>query len=312
MKKYCIFAGIFGTVLLFTGIVITAVFSAQGYDYSPRYSSDDVELAQTTYIEETVLPDDYYESSENHQLEFSAAESSSLKSISIEAAAANVYIYTSYNGTVSVSTQGTGSNVVGSNIDENGCLYIASGDVDIDFDNITNGTLDSIIQNSKKSVPDINVFIPENCALNSISIELAAGSVSISDAISNEIDIELAAGNLDLHRVSVSDSAQIEIAAGEISVYASSVNDLDIDSAFGGDIYVNECVLTGDTEINSVSGNINLYTIRGDIDDYDFDIEMLAGYAQINNSDKIPDNPSAENSITISCVAGNAYIDFEE
>ena len=55
-----------------------------------------------------------------------------------------------------------------------------------------------------------------------------------------------------------------------------------------------------------------MYTIRGDIDDYDFDIETLAGDALINGDPKIPDNPSAENNITISCVAGNVYIDFEE
>lgn len=313
MKKYCIFATVMGFVLMVAGITLVAYFSSLGYDFTGTFTDySSVSPTETTYTAATepYVETPLEESMESHTRELSSADTASIKNIEIDASAANVNFYVSYSDTIRVVTAGNGCNLVEVNV-SSGELEIDYGSADIDFTDIKSIDLQSVVDIADSS-PEIDIFLPEGMQLEGVSIELASGEVMISDLITASLDIQVAAGNVDLHRVNAYASPEIELVAGDISISSSYFKDLDIETVSGGNIYISECELTGETQIDTVTGNTDIYNLPGSVKDYDFDISVLTGYIRVNGENTVPENPGAANKITISKVTGDVYIEFAE
>lgn len=312
MKKYCIFATVIGVICFISGIVITC-FSASTGLYNDFYNivSDNNVTAETEPIVTEIL-DEFYPTdtapTETHRHDLSASDSAKIKKIDIEASNAKVNFYSSYNDCIQISTSGNGSKLV--NIDfSSDSIDIDYGSSGVDFTDL--GAIDlKSIGNIADSVPEIDIYLPETKELEEVSIELASGEVSLYYLQTVNLDIELAAGEINIHNSKISEKPDIDLVAGNIHISSCYTNNLDIETVSGGDIYISECELLGDTQIDAVSGNTDMYYLIGDIDDYDFDIEVITGNVRINGDSIIPDNDGAPNRISISKVSGDCFIEF--
>lgn len=314
MKKYCIFASIFGIILVIAGATIIGYFYFQGYDMDSIFedsASAIVEPAYTTvigdYAYETPLSE---ESAESHSQEFSSSDSASVKEIEIDVSSAKVGFYTSYNDCIKIYSSGTDSGLVEATI-SSGKLEIDYGTADIDFTDIKNVDLQSVV-NIADNAPEIDIYLPEGFQYENISIEIASGELNLNDLITNDLDIQMAAGNINMHRNTICNSPEIELVAGEIMITSSYLYNLEIETVSGGDIYLSECELIGETKIDTVTGNTDIYNLPGSVDDYDYDLSVLTGTVRVNGSNNIPSNSYAENKISVSKVTGNVYIEFTE
>lgn len=313
MKKYCIFASLFGVILVVAGATLVGYFYSLGYDLdnlSFGSSDTDYVAVETTYLvneRETSLADD---STENHSVEFSSADSTNISEIEIDASAANINFYTAYNDCISVVASGKGSNLVNTEL-TSGKLEIEYGTADIDFSDIKSIDMQSLV-NIKDNAPEIDIYIPVNAVFENLSIELASGEITISDLSLYELDIQVAAGNVNLHRLYINNKPDIELVAGDIMITSSYLNNLEIETVSGGDVYFSECELIGETQLDSVAGNTDIYYLSGSVDDYDFDISVLSGQVRINGNDYVPNNDAATNKISVSKVTGDVFIEFEE
>lgn len=319
MKKYCIFASIFGVILVIAGATMIGHYYSIGYDIDNIFSDGnsasvvDIGTVETTWTAVTEILEEtpyYNESTESHSRELSSVDTASINEIEIDASAAILNFYITYSDCIRINASGNGSNLVETNV-SSGKLEIDYGTSDIDFTDIKSVDLQSVV-NIADSAPEIDIYIPEGFGFENISIELASGELTMSDIISNDIDIQIAAGNINLHRVNVSDSPDIELVAGEIMITSSYLNNLEIETVSGGDIYITECELLGETKIDSVTGNTDIYNNLISVDEYDFDISVLTGNVRVNGSNNIPSNSSAPHKISISKVTGDVYIEFAE
>lgn len=310
MKKYCIFATVFGIILVIAGATIIGYFYSKGYDLDRIFEDESISAVETTYVVHEESAPLEKESSESHSQEFSSADSASVREIEIDVSSAKIGFYTSYNDCIKIYCSGNGSGLVEANI-SSGKLEIDYGTADIDFTDIKNVDLHSVVDISDNS-PEIDIYLPEGFQYEDISIELASGELNINDLITNDLDIQMAAGNINIHRNIVCNSPDIELVAGEIMITSSYLYNLDIETVSGGDIYLSECELIGETKIDTVTGNTDIYNLPGSVDDYDYDISVLTGIIRVNGSDNIPSNSDAENKISISKVTGNVYIEFTE
>lgn len=314
MKKYCIFASVIGFICFIAGIVIIIFSAAMGYDIddiSDFGSGNDDAVVETEYSVTEILDDIYppeNDSTETHRHELSAADSGNIEKIDIEASNAIINFYSSYNDSIQISTSGNGSKLV--NVDfSSDTIDIDYGSSGIDFTDL--GAIDlKSIGSIADSTPEIDIYLPESKEFEEVSIELASGDISLYYLNTVKLDVELAAGEVNIHNSKIYEEPDIDLVAGNIHISSSYTNNLDIETVSGGDIYISECELIGDTQIDAVSGNTDIYYLKGDIDDYDFDIEVITGNVRINGDSIIPSNNGAPNKISINKVSGDCYIEF--
>ena len=144
MKKYCIFASIFGVILVIAGATMIGHYYSIGYDIDNIFSDGnsasvvDIGTVETTWTAVTEILEEtpyYNESTESHSRELSSVDTASINEIEIDASAAILNFYITYSDCIRINASGNGSNLVETNV-SSGKLEIDYGTSDIDFTDI--------------------------------------------------------------------------------------------------------------------------------------------------------------------------------
>lgn len=300
MKKLCIAFAAIGIVLFIAGIIITGIYSSMGYsvDFEDiglnRSRSDSMQVTETETSIAVESSDSVSTTDDSYY--HSYPYSTEINGINIDISAADVYI--DYSDYFSVSASGIETKKFDESIDENGILKI----------NYENSDIINLFQYLDYEIPSINITLPSN-EIDSIKINMSAGSVSVYSLNAQTLDAYLTAGEISLSDLNIAESAKIEMTAGSTSIYESVIRNLDLDKT-AGDLYVEGSVLTDTIKISNTAGDCSI-NLSGNIDDYSFNVSKTAGDLNINDNSSIPDNEDAPNKFVISLIAGDIDINIE-
>lgn len=300
MKKLCIAFAAIGIVLFIAGIIITGIYSSMGYsvDFEDiglnRSRSDSMQVTETETSIAVESSDSVSTTADSYY--HSYPYSTEINGIDIDISAADVYI--DYSDYFSISASGVETKKFDESVDENGILKI----------NYENSDILNLFQYLDYEIPSINITLPSN-ELDSIKINMSAGSVSVYSLNAQTLDAYLTAGEISLSDLNIAESAKIEMTAGSTSIYESVIRNLDLDKT-AGDLYVEGSVLTDTIKISNTAGDCSI-NLSGSIDDYSFNVSKTAGDLNINDNSSIPDNEDAPNKFVISLIAGDIDINIE-
>jgi hypothetical protein len=157
----------------------------------------------------------------------------------------------------------------------------------------------------------ITVYLPVDFVAEEAKINTGAGTVSVEGLKAEYLLISAGAGNISGSNL-VADEVKIEGGVGNVNF--SDVNFADADFDCGvGNLYI-EGVLLGENKIDCGVGEVDL-DLKGDVDDYDLDIDSGVGTVRLNG-EKIRDsrnsNSGADNSIKVDGGVGNVKINIED
>jgi len=163
-------------------------------------------------------------------------------------------------------------------------------------------------------VGDITVYIPENKALNELSLTVGGGEIDMSQVavVADQIEIELGAGQVEAEGVQCR-KIEIEVGAGEAILY-----DI-IAETFAASVGMGDITVNGDIskklDVECAMGNAD-FELAGEEEDFNYEIECAAGNISLGNSDysglgmdKEIDN-GAEKNCTLECAMGNISVEF--
>lgn len=185
----------------------------------------------------------------------------------------------------------------------------------IDFKIETNGNIEVLCRKNVLSINDLSkvankdnkmiIYLPEDKILNSSTIELGAGKVSLNNLNTSNLMLELGAGKVVINDLNVSNKVEIEGGMGEFIVNSSIIKNLDLDIGMGKTTINSK--LLGDNEINAGIGQLNLNLVS---QDYKININKGIGSATIDgekiSNDK--DYGTGDNVINIEGGIGNIKI----
>lgn len=120
----------------------------------------------------------------------------------------------------------------------------------------------------------VTVCIPEDTALDKISVKTGAGRLTADALSAKHLKLELGAGEVTIGTLSALSSAEIEGGAGKITVSDGALSNLDLSVGIG---QLELCAaLSGESELELGVGETRL-TLVGKREDYTVDIEKGLG-----------------------------------
>ena len=127
------------------------------------------------------------------------------------------------------------------------------------------------------------IYIPEIMnALQEIDIESSGGEVNINDLQVNKFDLEQGAGKVLIENLIVTEKSDIAGGTGKMDILSSSFNNLDLNLGVG-EFNLN-AILTGNNEIESGLGSVNINLIDG-LENYKIRVEKGLGTIKINDEE---------------------------
>lgn len=144
----------------------------------------------------------------------------------------------------------------------------------------------------------VNVWYPKNKEFKEVSIEIAAGTVSLeNDFCAKKLEVEVAAGEFSSTNTVTANEAEITVGTGNADMQKLDVQKLDAGCGVG---------------------NIDL-AIAGEKSDYDYEISCAAGsvdvgddsYSGLGHEKKIS-NPGSSGKMELECGVGNITVTFEK
>ncbi len=160
----------------------------------------------------------------------------------------------------------------------------------------------------------ITLKLPADIDFDSISTEIGAGIMKVSNVDAKDFDISLGAGEIDLEKMNVNDFSA-EIGAGSMDAEEVFVNNATLTVSMG------ECVFAG-----NISGNLSAECDMGNMEldldgkqsDHNYKIECAAGNISMDgfeataiSAEKNIDN-GADSTYSITCSMGNIDIEFDD
>lgn len=163
-------------------------------------------------------------------------------------------------------------------------------------------------KNNKET--DLTISIPDN-VLNSMNIKTGAGIVNIDYLKTNNLNLKLGAGKIEITYIESFEETKIETGAGAVEIKNSKFHDLDFDMGVGEVIM--SSAITGDSEINSGIGSLNLHLL-GSFSDYKIAVdkgigEVLIDNKTVNDKDIIG---SGNNQLELDSGIGKVVVNFEK
>lgn len=154
---------------------------------------------------------------------------------------------------------------------------------------------------------DLVIYVPNNFIFDTVSIESGAGKIDIDYLSTRNLDFELGAGKVNINKLNVINSASIEGGAGKLSILSGEINNFDLDMGVGELIFTSK--LTGNSEINTGIGNVNINLIG---DDYKININKGLGTTKINDVDAKDGSTygNGTNLVTIDGGIGNVKVSY--
>jgi len=165
--------------------------------------------------------------------------------------------------------------------------------------------------NSTSYITETVITIPENIALENVSIDAGAGNIDIEKLTAKKLDMDLGAGNVDILYLDISEKADIDGGAGSISVKGGAVHNMDIDMGVGELSLL--ASLYGKNDIDCGVGKTDI-TLLGSKDDYKITLNKGIGAISVDGASISNGSTygSGSNRLTIDGGMGEIKVAFLE
>lgn len=162
--------------------------------------------------------------------------------------------------------------------------------------------------------PIVTVYIPENANFDKVTIEMGAGSVSVSDINSDDLGIDIGAGELKGNNINAKDTT-LSVGAGNLEIDKFVTDTIDMECGTGK-MEVSGSI-NGNADVECGLGNIVL-SVTNNEQDYNYNLDCGIGNITVGEqsyggvaSEKTIDN-NANNKMDVECGVGNIDIYFDK
>jgi hypothetical protein len=161
--------------------------------------------------------------------------------------------------------------------------------------------------------PRITITLPKDFVADHISLVIKAGDVEVDKIHAATGNFNVSAGRLVVNELEITQTSDYIIGAGQMSLNSVTVKDISVDCGVG-DVSI-EGDVNGDSKIVCNVGNVEL-DLEGKEEDYSYDISASIGNIDIDNnsyhniSNRVINNDTAENNLSLNCEIGNISVDF--
>ena len=174
---------------------------------------------------------------------------------------------------------------IGGIIDSNsGGLSINGSEADSIDIKVSSGrtVLENIKYNTIKTNQSSGKFILSNCEAGTINSKSISGGVEFENVTADSIDVNVTSGGIDFTNVDAK-SANLESTSGSVNLEGCEITDLTGNSNSGGFKAQETKIDTANVKVTS--GGLRLDLI-GDVNDYDFDLNVSSGSVNVNDEKK--------------------------
>lgn len=215
----------------------------------------------------------------------------------------------------SIDAQGLPENSLESYVDENGAWIIRQNYKNKSFLNIfgLHVPFGNIIGWNEALTPKITLTIPEDFAADHIVVVVKAGEVVADRIQATTGRFDVSAGRFVVNELSIAEKSEYIIGAGQMLLNKVTIKDITVDCGIG-DVTIRGMV-SGNSELTCGVGNVEL-ELDSEEADYSYEISASIGDVRIgdnnyqNMSNRIINNNSAENSLSLNCEIGKISVDF--
>lgn len=200
-----------------------------------------------------------------------------------------IKIYATEDQYADIHSSSGGMEITNVNIDgiidsSSGGLSINGSEADSIDIKVSSGrtVLENIKYNTIKTNQSSGKFILSNCEAGTINSKSISGGVEFENVTADSIDVNVTSGGIDLTNVDAK-SANLESTSGSVNLEGCEITDLTGDSNSGGFKAQETKIDTANVKVTS--GGLRLDLI-GDVNDYDFDLNVSSGSVNINDEKK--------------------------
>lgn len=188
---------------------------------------------------------------------------------------------------------------------------VSYSDKTLKVEDKTNDFFDIKLKKRLKQQVEVIIYLPKDHKLTDLDVQAGAGSIILEDFATENLNIKAGAGVISATKV-MADYSNVDGGVGELNFKDVEFNSGDIDMGVGSLNFSG--ILQGRHTIDAGIGELNL-DIKGDLEDYNLDIEKGLGEIKINGKrfKEIDFSQSQNgNDLDISGGIGSINIDFRE
>lgn len=156
------------------------------------------------------------------------------------------------------------------------------------------------------------LYIPADLWLDSMELELGAGSMQLESLKARRLDVSVEAGKLTLDGV---ESGELTVSLGAGMVSMDQVNAQDMKLSAGAGSMEIDGLITGNVEADCAMGNIQM-NLQGNKKDFNYELQCMAGNIVLEdekhsgiNEEMLIDH-AASKDMKLNCTMGNIKIVF--
>lgn len=200
-----------------------------------------------------------------------------------------IKIYATKDQIADIKSSSGGMEIKGVNLDgtinsQSGSLSIEGSEGDSLDIKVSSGrtTIDNVKYNSLKSDQSSGKFIIKDAEVATLNVRSLSGGIDMENVTAESIEGNSTSGGVDFTNVNAK-KANLDVTSGSFNMDGCEIDDLIAESTSGG-------VKAEDSKIKNAyldvsSGGVNL-NLTGDVNDYDFDLNVSSGSVRVNDEKK--------------------------
>lgn len=156
----------------------------------------------------------------------------------------------------------------------------------------------------------LKLYVPAGTVFEDAKINTGAGRLTAEKINANTLELKTGAGKVEFASIEATEKIDIKGGAGSIEIKDGTLNNLNLDLGVGNLDMTAE--LRGENNLKFGVGHSGL-TLKGDKDDYRFDVETGIGKVSIDGRDafSFANSGNGENSVKIKGGVGATDINFK-
>ena len=156
----------------------------------------------------------------------------------------------------------------------------------------------------------VNIYLPDNTALEDVSVEAGKGNINISILSCKEFTLDIGACDTFIEILNVSGEAEINGGAGDVTIASGEISNLDLEMCVGNFLFAGK--LNGESNLEMGVGNAEL-CLTGSRNDYALDVSKGIGSVLVDGSELKGDSDigSGNSKIDIDSGVGNTTVTFK-
>ena len=227
-----------------------------------------------------------------------------------------IKIYATKDQIADIQSSSGGVEIKNVNIDgiitsQSGSLSIEGSEGDSLDIKVSSGrtTIDNVKYNSLKSDQSSGKFIIKDAEVATLNVRSLSGGIDMENVTAESIEGNSTSGGVDFTNVNAK-KANLDVTSGSFNMDGCEIDDLIAESTSGGVKAEDSKIKNADLDVSSGVVNLNL---TGDVNDYDFDLNVSSGSVRVNDEKKDGDyilNNGKDNKIKAETSSGSININI--